>query len=128
MRKRLRKIILFILVVFLTGSLPKTVIVHASDHNRFNYVLSIDDSIYYCLKTAKLDMSKDYYVSEKFDITNSNNNEAMSFVFCEQECVGEIIHSTNDDGYVFLRENCKELTNIYQNNKFMIWWHAFCLI
>lgn len=109
---------MFIAVLFLICYIPTAYKVFASEDNKSICNNTADDAVYYLLKAANQDMSKDYYISEQFEIKkDAKKGETIAFVFDEKRCVGEILSSCSKGGYVFLQEKCGEITDIFKDKK-----------
>lgn len=113
----MRKIIMFVFVIVFTCNSFGISIVYANEEGENRSNPAINDSVYYCLCAAGLDMSKEYYISEEFEVQNSDNWETMLFVFCEQKCEGEILLSANDAGCAFFREKREDITELLEKKE-----------
>ncbi len=114
-RKKLSKILLviFLIVTFVLNPIGTSIAWGKENSEKYkNYV---NDSVYYCLSAAGLDMSHYYYISNSFEIQNGIRDERMAFVFSGHECVGELWINADKESYAFFREKCNEITNILED-------------
>jgi len=76
-----------------------------------------DTSAFYCLRAGELDMEKDYYVSQAFSILReTDGDDTMCFVFCDEKCVGEFWVNEDMQSCTFFQSRCEDMTNILENN------------
>ncbi len=109
----LKKVIYVAILLVLISLHFRNTIVWGMDNNVYDCQMN---SIYYCLKSAGFDMSKEYYISNPFYIQNNINNESMAFVFCDHLCVGEVLFSSEMKSCALLLEKCQDITDIFDNS------------
>lgn len=74
----------------------------------------IEDTTYFLLRSAGMDMEKEYYVSQAFSVyRESESDDAIYFVFCDGICVGELWVNEKEEGNALYQMNCEEITNLY---------------
>ena len=71
----MKKVIYVAILLVLIALHFRNTIVWGMDNNVYDCQMN---SIYYCLKSAGFDMSKEYYISNPFYIQNNINNESIS--------------------------------------------------
>ena len=74
----LKKVIYVAILLVLIALHFRNTIVWGMDNNVHDCQMN---SIYYCLKSAGFDMSKEYYISNPFYIQNNINNEKYGICF-----------------------------------------------
>ncbi|MCR5376804.1 MAG: C39 family peptidase [Lachnospiraceae bacterium] len=63
-----------------------------------------------------LDITKQYQLSNSFIVSGSGvSDNQLSFVFCEGQCIGELVVSTETGASSFFRERCAEITDVYRD-------------
>ena len=62
--------------------------------------------------------SEKYYISNSFSIQGSSvDDNSMYFVFCEGDCIGELVVSPNNQTVSFFHEKCELIVDFYRKQE-----------
>ena len=113
-KRLLSLIIVFVVLVCSTVSTAFSAGISEDEYLEF---VEFDETVYHCLRENGLDITKEYSISAPYEVQNNfGTDETVYFIFSEEDCIGELLVSGNNNGYVFWSQHCEAITEAYKDN------------